>query len=55
MAWPAHYHNTGDIILIGKRKEDMIAAFNRMKEIGGGIVMAEYGQVIGELPFHYKG
>lgn len=44
------YTISGDILLIGKRKEDMIAAFNRMKEIGGGIVIAEYGQVIGELP-----
>ena len=33
----------------------MIVAFNRMKEIGGGIVMAEHGQVIGELPLTLRG
>ncbi len=49
------YTASGDIILIGKRKEDMVAAFNRMKEIGGGIVVAEYGQVIGELSLPLRG
>lgn len=49
------YSSTGDIILIGKRRQDMIAAFNRMKEIGGGIVMTEYGEVIYELPLTMKG
>ncbi len=49
------YTISGDIILIGKRKEDMMVAFNRMKEIGGGIIMAEYGQVIGELPLPLRG
>lgn len=49
------YSNTGDIILIGKRREDMITAFNRMKEIGGGIVMTEHGEVIYELPLTMKG
>ncbi|WP_407408086.1 amidohydrolase family protein, partial [Peribacillus sp.] len=37
----ATYTNTGDIILIGKRKKDMHLAFNRLKEIGGGIVLTE--------------
>jgi adenine deaminase len=44
------YTSSGDIILIGKRKKDMMAAFNHMKEIGGGLVITEYGQVIGEIP-----
>ncbi|WP_078550248.1 adenine deaminase C-terminal domain-containing protein [Litchfieldia alkalitelluris] len=44
------FSNTGDIILIGKSKEDMILAFNRMKELGGGIVLTEDGQVIHEIP-----
>ncbi|WML42756.1 adenine deaminase C-terminal domain-containing protein [Neobacillus sp. PS3-40] len=43
------YSNTGDIILIGKNKQDMICAFNRMKELGGGIVMAEENQIVCEI------
>ncbi|MBM6616247.1 adenine deaminase C-terminal domain-containing protein [Bacillus suaedaesalsae] len=43
------YSNTGDYIVIGKRKKDMILAFNRMKEIGGGIVLAHNGEIIFEL------
>ncbi|CAH0346605.1 adenine deaminase C-terminal domain-containing protein [Bacillus sp. CECT 9360] len=49
------YSNSGDIILIGKRKKDMITAFNRMKEIGGGIVITEHDKVIYELPLTLKG
>lgn len=49
------YSNTGDIVLIGKRKKDMIHAFNRMKEIGGGIVLAEEGNIIHEIPLALKG
>ncbi|MBS4209580.1 adenine deaminase C-terminal domain-containing protein [Bacillus sp. FJAT-50079] len=43
------FSNTGDFILIGKNKADMFLAFQRMKEIGGGIVLAENGSVIYEL------
>ncbi|MGE7602849.1 adenine deaminase C-terminal domain-containing protein [Peribacillus sp. NPDC097675] len=49
------YTNTGDIILIGKRKKDMHLAFNRLKEIGGGIVLTEQGEVIHEVPLTLKG
>ncbi|MDA4896474.1 hypothetical protein PFZ55_57495, partial [Streptomyces sp. MS2A] len=40
------YSTTGDIIAIGKNKEDMLLAFKRMKEIGGGIVLAENGKIL---------
>lgn len=40
---------SGDIILIGKNQHDMTLAFQRMKEIGGGIVLMEDGKVIQEL------
>ncbi|WP_042349747.1 adenine deaminase C-terminal domain-containing protein [Bacillus massiliigorillae] len=43
------YSGTGDIILIGKSKEDMVCAFNRMKEIGGGIVIVEEKQILHEI------
>ncbi|MGM0904726.1 MAG: adenine deaminase C-terminal domain-containing protein [Bacillota bacterium] len=49
------FSSTGDIILIGKNKQDMQSAFNRMKEIGGGIVVCEEGQSIYELPLTLKG
>ncbi|MBA2876845.1 adenine deaminase C-terminal domain-containing protein [Thermaerobacillus caldiproteolyticus] len=49
------YSNTGDIILIGKSKKDMFLAFQRMKEIGGGIVLVEHGKVVYELPLTLNG
>lgn len=49
------FSSTGDIVLIGKRKEEMRRAFQRMKEIGGGIVLAENGKVIHEIPLKLSG
>lgn len=49
------YSTTGDIIAIGKNKEDMLLAFKRMKEIGGGIVLAENGKILHEIPLHLSG
>src|SRR5699024_6188967 len=49
------YTTTNDIILIGKKKADMLLALKRMKEIGGGIVLAHDGEVIFELPLHLAG
>ncbi len=43
------FSTTGDIIIIGKNKNDMRLAFKRMKEIGGGIVLAENGSIIHEI------
>ncbi|WHY67442.1 adenine deaminase C-terminal domain-containing protein [Neobacillus sp. SuZ13] len=54
-ALASSYSNTGDIILIGKNKQDMLQAFNRMKELGGGIVMVENSQVVCELPLTLHG
>ncbi|MBB5325171.1 adenine deaminase [Anoxybacillus tepidamans] len=49
------YSNTGDILLIGKSKRDMFLAFQRMNEIGGGIVLAENGTIIHEIPLPLSG
>ena len=49
------FSHTGDIILIGKRKSDLLKAFERMKEIGGGMVIAENGEIIKEIPLQLKG
>ena len=46
---------TGDIILIGKNKYDMMLAFNRIKENGGGIVIADNGKIVKELLLPLKG
>jgi adenine deaminase len=54
-ALASSFSNTGDIILIGKNKSDMLAAFNRMKELGGGIVMVEDEQVVCEVPLKLAG
>lgn len=43
------YSNTGDIILTGKSRKDMKKAFHRMKEIGGGIVLVNEGEILFEL------
>ncbi|WP_394219504.1 adenine deaminase C-terminal domain-containing protein [Halobacillus trueperi] len=49
------YSNTGDIILTGKSRKDMKKAFQRMKEIGGGIVLVNEGEVLFELPLSLGG
>lgn len=42
--------NTGDIVLIGKNKQDIIKAFHEMKKMKGGIVLTENNEVIVSLP-----
>ncbi|WP_233144095.1 adenine deaminase C-terminal domain-containing protein [Lottiidibacillus patelloidae] len=49
------YSNSGDIILIGRNKNRMIAAFNRMKQIGGGIVLSDNEELVYELPLPLAG
>lgn len=49
------FSNTGDIILIGKSKMDMLAAFKRMKDLGGGIVVSENETIVQEIPLKLKG
>ena len=44
------YSNTGDIILIGKDKKEMLNAFNEIKRIGGGMVLTENGKTILTVP-----
>jgi adenine deaminase len=54
-ALASSFSNTGDIILIGKNKRDMLTAFERMKEVGGGIVMVEEEEVVCEIPLKLNG
>ncbi|MFC7372499.1 adenine deaminase C-terminal domain-containing protein [Fictibacillus iocasae] len=49
------YSNTGDVLLIGKNKAEMKRAFDRAKEIGGGIVLTEDGGVAAEIKLPLAG
>lgn len=49
------YSSTGDIIMIGKKKKEMFIAFKRLKELGGGIVLVENGEVISEIKLPLMG
>ncbi len=49
------FSSTGDYLLIGKNKADMIAAFNRVREIGGGISLIEDGEIISEIQLPLMG
>lgn len=43
------YSTTGDILLIGKSKKDMVKAFQRVKEMKGGICLIREGEVCAEI------
>ena len=49
------YSNTGDLLIIGKSKKDMAVAFERLKEVGGGIVLAERGEIVYEIKLPLAG
>ncbi|KAB7672447.1 adenine deaminase [Bacillus sp. B1-b2] len=49
------YTGDGDIVLLGKSQPDMIKAFNRLKEIGGGIVLVKNNKIDIEIPLPLKG
>ncbi|GER68011.1 putative adenine deaminase [Weizmannia acidilactici] len=55
MGLASSYSSTGDILCIGKSKSDMMLAFKRMKELGGGIVIAEKGEIVHEIPLPVGG
>ncbi|HLR08942.1 MAG TPA: adenine deaminase C-terminal domain-containing protein [Bacillota bacterium] len=49
------YSTTGDHVLLGKSKSDMLIAWQRMKALGGGIVAAHQGETVFELPLELGG
>lgn len=49
------YSNTGDIILIGQNQREMKRAFDELKRIGGGMVIAENGKIAETLPLAILG
>jgi adenine deaminase len=46
----SHAHDAHNIVVVGMSDEDMAAAANRLREIGGGQVVVMDGRVIAELP-----
>ncbi|MHC5249734.1 adenine deaminase C-terminal domain-containing protein [Enterococcus sp. LJL90] len=49
------YSGTMDLLLIGKNQPDMTLAFERLKTIGGGLVLVDNGEIIFELPLELDG
>lgn len=48
-------HDSHNIIVIGTNAGDMAFAANRIKTLGGGMVVANSGEVIAEMPLPYAG
>lgn len=49
------YSNTGDLIIIGKNKQDMLFAFQQLKQQQGGIVLVEDSKVINSIKLDLYG
>ncbi|AIF42457.1 adenine deaminase C-terminal domain-containing protein [Virgibacillus sp. SK37] len=49
------YSTTGDLVFIGKSKPDILLAWKRLKEIGGGIVLVHEGEILLEIPLNLSG
>ncbi|WP_156291010.1 adenine deaminase C-terminal domain-containing protein [Oceanobacillus salinisoli] len=49
------FSSSGDLIFIGKSKKDILLAWKRLKEIGGGIVLVHEGEVLTDLPLSLGG
>src|SRR5690606_11585709 len=49
------YSNTGDIILIGKDKNEMLLAFREMKRMKGGMMLVEDGEIAASIPLPIGG
>ncbi|WP_147532935.1 adenine deaminase C-terminal domain-containing protein [Bacillus marasmi] len=49
------YSGTGDFLIMGKRRSDMLLAFTRMQELGGGLVLVEDNQILHEIPLSLIG
>lgn len=43
------YSGTGAVLLIGRNKREILRAFERVKELKGGIVIAEDGHILAEI------
>ena len=48
-------HDSHNVIACGVNDADIVCAVNRLREIGGGMVVAENGVIVAELPLHVAG
>ena len=48
-------HDSHNLIIIGDNDDDMRLSARRIKEIGGGIVLAHDGHVLHQLPLEVGG
>jgi adenine deaminase len=48
-------HDAHNIVVVGMSDEDMALCVSRLEELGGGIVVADEGRVLGELPLPVAG
>ncbi len=48
-------HDSHNIIACGVTDEDIVCAVNRLRELGGGMVVAENGRIVAELPLPLAG
>ena len=48
-------HDSHNIIVVGANEEDMALAANRVVELNGGIVVAEHGAVVAQVPLAVAG
>src|SRR5690606_8340003 len=55
LGFASTFTNSGDLILIGKNRKDMVMAFHQVKEMGGGISLVEHGKVVCNIPLQIRG
>ena len=48
-------HDSHNIIACGVNDADIVTAVNRLRQIGGGMVVAEEGRIVAELPLPIAG
>lgn len=48
-------HDSHNVIVVGDNDTDMMMAINRIKDIGGGYVIVENGDIVGELALEIMG
>jgi adenine deaminase len=48
-------HDAHNVIAVGTRDEDLLACVERLRELGGGLVVCDGGRVIAEMPLPVAG
>ena len=48
-------HDAHNVIAVGTRDEDLLVCVERIRELGGGLVVADEGRVIAEMPLPVAG